>query len=112
MRSPRPNGIQAVFVRDKKTGDCHLVSDWQLGASGLAAVWAKENTREAIFDALARKEVYGTTGTRLTVRIFAGWDFKPDEVQRPDFAAQGYARGVPMGGDLKSAPAGARRRAS
>ena len=55
---------------------------------------------------MARKEVYASTGTRLTVRIFGGWDFQPDEVQRPDFAAQGYARGVPMGGDLTSAPEG------
>ena len=56
---------------------------------------------------MARKEVYATTGTRMTVRVFAGWDFEPDEVERPDFAAQGYARGVPMGGDLTSAPSGA-----
>ena len=69
-------------------------------ASGLAAVWARENTRESIFDAMARKEVYATTGTRLTVRVFAGWDFEPAEVGRPDFAKQGYLRGVPMGGDL------------
>lgn len=77
-----------------------------LGASGLAAVWAKENTREAIWDAMMRKEVYATTGTRLKVRVFGGWDFAADEVQRPDFARQGYARGVPMGGDLTNAPAG------
>ncbi len=77
-----------------------------VGASGLAAVWARENTREAIWDAMARKEVYATTGNRLQVRVFAGWDFEADEVQRPDFARQGYARGVPMGGDLRSAPRG------
>jgi len=77
-----------------------------VGASGLAAVWARENTREAIWDAMARKEVYATTGTRLKVRVFAGWDFEADEVQRPDFARTGYARGVPMGGDLSSAPDG------
>jgi hypothetical protein len=52
---------------------------------------------------MARKEVYATTGTRMLVRVFAGWDFEPDEVQRPDFASQGYARGVPVGGDLEPA---------
>jgi hypothetical protein len=75
-------------------------------ASGLAAVWATDNTREAIWDALARKEVYATTGTRITVRVFAGWDFAESDVQRPDFAKIGYLRGVPMGGDLAKAPKG------
>jgi hypothetical protein len=77
-----------------------------VGASGLAAVWARENTRESIWDAMARKEVYATTGTRLLVRVFAGWDFEANEVHRPDFARTGYARGVPMGGDLSIAPDG------
>jgi hypothetical protein len=77
-----------------------------LSAAGLCAVWARENTRESLFDAMDRKEVYASTGTRLTVRVFAGWDFKPEEVDRPDFAPQGYKRGVPMGGDLSNAPAG------
>jgi len=75
-------------------------------ASGLAAAWATDNTREAIWDAFARKEVYATTGTRMTVRVFAGWDFKKADVQRPDFARTGYERGVPMGGDLRKAPKG------
>jgi len=75
-------------------------------ASGLAAVWATENTREALFDAMKRKEVFATTGTRLLVRVFAGWDFAADDVNRPDFAEAGYARGVPMGGDLRSAARG------
>ena len=75
-------------------------------ASGLTAVWARENTREGIFDAMVRKEVYATTGTRLRVRVFGGWDFDASEVARPDFAREGYARGVPMGGDLKKAPRG------
>jgi len=81
-----------------------LVKD--TGASGLAAVWARENTRESIWDAFARKEVYATTGSRIRVRVFGGWDFAADEVERPDFAATGYARGVPMGGDLSTAPVG------
>ncbi|WP_170326746.1 DUF3604 domain-containing protein [Ruegeria arenilitoris] len=78
-----------------------------LGAAGLAAVWARENTREAIWDAMARKETFATTGTRIRVRVFGGWDFEADEVVRPDFAREGYARGVPMGGDLTNAPDGA-----
>ncbi len=75
-------------------------------ASGLAAVWARENTREEIWDAMARKEVYATSGSRIRVRVFGGWDFEADEIERPDFARQGYARGVPMGGDLTNAPGG------
>jgi len=75
-------------------------------ASGLTAVWARENTRAEIFDAMKRKEVYATTGTRIRVRVFAGWDFQADEVSRPDFIAQGYRRGVPMGGELRQAPSG------
>jgi hypothetical protein len=88
-------------------GDGSLnVYHWESAASGLAGVWARENTREALWDAMARKEVYATTGTRMLVRVFAGWDFEPDEVHRPDFASQGYARGVPMGGDLNMAKEG------
>ena len=88
-------------------GDGSLnVYHWEAAASGLAGVWARENTREALWDAMSRKEVYASTGTRLVVRVFAGWDFEADEVHRPDFAKQGYARGVPMGGDLTKAPAG------
>jgi hypothetical protein len=76
-------------------------------ASGLAAVWARENTREAIWDAFERKEVFATTGTRIRVRVFAGWDFNEDDLNRSDFARHGYDIGVPMGGDLTSAPEGA-----
>ncbi len=77
-----------------------------ISSAGLAAVWATENTRAAIFDAMRRKEVYATTGPRITVRVFAGWHFKPGDETRSDFAANGYAHGVPMGGDLSGAPAG------
>jgi hypothetical protein len=75
-------------------------------ASGLTAVWARENTREALFDAMKRKEVYATTGTRIRVRVFGGWDFSAEEVVRPDFIDAGYRRGVPMGGTLTEAPEG------
>jgi len=75
-------------------------------ASGLAAVWSRENTRESIWDAMKRREVYATTGTRITVRVFAGWRYEESDVARPDFATHGYANGVPMGGDLTSAPDG------
>jgi hypothetical protein len=82
------------------------VQGYEYGASGLAGVWARENTRESLFDAMMRKEVYATSGSRILVRVFAGWDFEADEVERPDFAERGYVGGVPMGGDLTDAPAG------
>jgi hypothetical protein len=88
-------------------GRDYSIRHYQGLASGLAAVWATGNTREALWDAMQRKEVYATTGTRMTVRLFAGWDFTADEVNRPDFARAGYTRGVPMGGDLRQAPNGA-----
>jgi len=74
-------------------------------AAGLAAVWARENTREAVWDALKRKEVFATTGTRIRVRVFAGFDFTAEDQDRSDFARYGYQNGVPMGGDLTAAPA-------
>ena len=78
----------------------------QESASGLMAVWARENTREELFSAMKRKEVYGTTGTRIRVRVFGGWDFVAEDITTGDFAAKGYRHGVPMGGDLFQAPAG------
>jgi Protein of unknown function (DUF3604) len=82
------------------------VKDWKLGASGLTGVWAAENTRAAIWDAMRRKEVYATTGTRMFVRFFGGWDFVEEDAQRRDPGAIGYGKGVPMGGDLPPAPEG------
>lgn len=84
--------------------DGRTVKDWQLGASGLTAVWAEENTRASIWDAMKRKEVYATTGTRMFVRFFGGWDFKPEDALGRNPGAVGYGKGVPMGGDL-AAPA-------
>jgi len=79
---------------------------WEQVSSGYAAVWATENTREAIFDAMKRKEVYATTGPRITVRFFGGWDFKANDTHNRLPAALGYQKGVPMGGDLHQAPTG------
>jgi hypothetical protein len=73
---------------------------WSMVASGYAAVWAKENTRHAIFDAMKRKETYATTGPRMIVRFFGGWDFTDKHTQSRLPAQIGYTMGVPMGGDL------------
>ena len=78
-----------------------VVYNWEQLASGYAAVWATDNTREAIFDALERREVYATTGPRISVRLFAGWDFPDDLLQHPDWVREAYRRGVPMGAELR-----------
>jgi hypothetical protein len=75
-------------------------SGWDMSASGLAAVWAEENSREAIYAAFKRKETYATSGPRLRVQLFAGWDFPADAETSEDFSSIGYQHGVPMGGDL------------
>jgi Protein of unknown function (DUF3604) len=72
----------------------------ETGTSALGGVWAEENTRESIFAAMQRKETFGTSGVRIKVRMFGGWDFKPDVLKQKNWAATGYAQGVPMGGDL------------
>ena len=77
---------------------------WSMVSSGLAAVWARENTREALFDAMMRKETYATTGPRMLVRFFGGWDFSAADAQSRLPGDIGYAKGVPMGGDLPAAP--------
>ncbi|WP_374528601.1 DUF3604 domain-containing protein [Novosphingobium sp.] len=94
---PGPERATADFVPGMHTGKM----DWQSLASGYAAVWATSNTREAIFDAMMRREVYATTGPRMTVRFFGGWDFKADDL-KGDWVKAGYTRGVPMGGELKA----------
>ena len=76
------------------------IMGWQQVASGLAAVWAKENTREALFDAMERKEAYATTGSRMSVRMFGGWNFTLDDLNNREPAFAGYSKGVPMGGEL------------
>jgi hypothetical protein len=75
---------------------------WEEVSSGLAAVWARRNTRADIFEGMQKKETYATTGTRIIVRFFGGWDYTKKDVYRPDAANIGYDKGVPMGGDLRS----------
>jgi hypothetical protein len=79
---------------------------WDMGAAGLVAVWANENTRGDLFDAMQRKEVYATTGPRIRLRFFGGWDYRDRDLAQEDFVGVGYAKGVPMGGDLSAAPRG------
>jgi hypothetical protein len=86
--------------------DAGTLYSWQQVAAGLAAVWAEENTREAIFDAMARKEVYATTGSRMGVRFFGGWNYTMEDLASRTPAFAGYKKGVPMGSDLPAAPAG------
>lgn len=76
------------------------VKSYESAAGGLMAVWSTANTREAIFDAMERREVYATTGPRMALRVFAGFDLPRDAHTQPDIAAVGYASGIPMGSDL------------
>jgi hypothetical protein len=103
-QEPSPERLTKAFVDNPKSGI--KIMDWEVGASGYAAVWATENTREAIWDAMQRKETYATSGPRMTVRLFGGYDFQAADANAATLAKTGYAKGVPMGGDLKTAPAG------
>ena len=103
---PSPNRWKDVLIRSSLDPALDLTA-LQLAASGLAGVWATDNTREAIWDAMARREVFGTTGTRLQIRVFGGYGFGSDDLSQTDLATKGYASGVPMGSDLTDAPEGA-----
>ena len=103
-QEPSPHRMGATFINNAATGV--KVMDWEVGSSGYAAVWAKENSRAAIWDAMQRKETYSTTGTRMIVRLFGGWDFDAKDADNRLPAQVGYTKGVPMGGDLQAAPAG------
>ena len=104
-QEPSRERLTATFLPPHpKTGV--TIMDWEVSASGYAAVWATENTREALFDAMERRETYATTGSRLVVRFFGGWDFREADAQSRNPAEAGYSKGVPMGGDLREAPAG------
>jgi hypothetical protein len=95
---PKPDRMSHPFAENENgvfRGD-------MLTSSGYTGVWAEENTREAIYDAMARKEIYATTGPRMIVRFFGGWDYTPDDLNSRQPAFRGYEKGVPMGGDLKA----------
>lgn len=95
---------KTAYVKGKQ-GKVFDLGGEEMSASGYAAVWATENTRQALFEAMQRRETYASTGPRMTVRFFGGWDFQKDDVSRPDYVDRGYSKGVPMGGDLTQAPA-------
>ena len=78
------------------------VTGWDMSAAGLAGVWARDNTRDEIFAAFSRRETYATTGTRIKVRVFGGFDFSAGVENDADYAAIGYDLGVPMGGSLNA----------
>ena len=99
---PSPERMTHPFM----VTDSGAIYAWQQVASGLAAVWATENTREAIFDAMERKEVFATTGSRMAVRFFGGWQFTDQDLNSRQPAFAGYEKGVPMGGDLPARTSG------
>jgi hypothetical protein len=96
------------WSRVSKKGFGFTRYNWNYEAAGYAGVWATENTREALWDAMKRKETFATSGSRLIVRFFGGWDFQPGDARSRDLADAGYRKGVPMGGDMPKAPAGAK----
>jgi hypothetical protein len=103
---PRPGRGEGTIVTSPTSPELSWRT-WDEVASGLAAVWAPENTREALFDAMERREVYATSGTRITVRLFGGWKFTEADLASPDMPRRGYAGGVPMGSSLGKAGAAA-----
>ena len=99
---PSATRVEHPFIRS----DLAAIEGYELLSSGYQGVWATENTREALFDAMERKETYATTGPRILVRFFGGWEFNDNDLRSRAPAFRGYEKGVPMGGDLTDAPAG------
>jgi hypothetical protein len=101
---PSPSRLKKAFMHDKVTG--LTVMEWEVASAGYTAVWAMENTRESIFDAMERRETYATTGPRMFVRFFGGYEFVPGDARSRNPAVIGYSKGVPMGADLGPDPKG------
>jgi hypothetical protein len=99
---PSPERLTHPFMKSEN-GE---IFSWQMVASGYTAVWAHENTRASLFDAMDRKELYATTGPRMVVRFFGGWQYTDSDLSSREPAFRGYEKGVPMGGDLAPAPEG------
>ena len=109
------NNVFGKIGREDGTPEARLVHKTQMtpfvqswGSAGLAGIWAEENTRESLYDALKRKEVFATTGPRMRVRFFGGWQYDDADAKSADLVKIGYAKGVPMGGDLAARPADAK----
>lgn len=112
MSNVTENGFTGKLVMDMPLSQHYkpkapvIFPDWEMSASGRVAAWATENNRKSLFEAFKRKEVYATTGTRIAVRFFGGYGYLPADAKERDIAAVGYAKGIPMGGDLTNAPPG------
>jgi hypothetical protein len=101
IAEPKPGRWKEFFLKSPVSPKLDTYM-WEMAPGGLGGVWAKENTREAIWDAIERRETYCTSGTRPVVRVFGGWDFTAKDLKKPDpaWVAHGYTHGVPMGRDL------------
>lgn len=95
---PKPERMSHPFAKT----ELGVFEGYKLASAGYTGVWSEENTRESIWDAMARKETYATTGPRMTVRFFGGWDYTDQDLNSRQPAFRGYEKGVPMGGDLTS----------
>jgi Protein of unknown function (DUF3604) len=103
---PNPNRATHLARRNEQLDIDY--KGWRYSSSGMTALWATDNTRGALFDAMERREAYATTGPRMRVRFFGGWDYRREDLGHRNLAQIGYARGVPMGGDLAAPPKGAK----
>jgi Protein of unknown function (DUF3604) len=103
QNEPSPERWDSIY---KKEGIGYIRKDWTLMAQGITGVWSTSNTRAALWDAMHRRETYASSGPRITLRVFGGFDFAAADAKADGLAKVGYAKGVPMGGELKAAPAG------